>query len=154
MFHRELEKQFPGQVQKWEQWRGDLKDEVETEDGIASLIPDARFIIGDRSFFLEVVMSYESEYEDGESNIFRKVAFYNAYRDQFRKKYGMEDFRVLWVLPTKQRVLRLLAKLEDSFPYRRFYVTNEESYKTNIKGKIWWTPKDFREATYSIVDSR
>jgi hypothetical protein len=151
MFHRELEKQFLDQVQKWEQWRGDLKDEVETEQGTASLIPDARFQLGNQSFFLEVVKSYESEYEDGESNIFRKVALYNIYKNQFRRKYGMDDFRVLWVLPTKQRVLGLLAKLEDKFPYRRFYVTDEESYKTNFKGKIWWTPKDFREATYAIT---
>jgi hypothetical protein len=57
---------------------------------------------------------------------------------------------VLWVLPTKARVLGLLAKIEYDFPYRRFYVTDEESYKTNLKGKIWWTPKDLRDSTYAI----
>jgi hypothetical protein len=98
-----------------------------------------------------VVKSYESEYEDGESNIFRKVALYNSYKHQFQKKYGSEDFRVLWILPTQNRVLNLLGKLEEEFPYRRFYVTDEESYRTNLKGKIWWTPKDFRDVTYSIV---
>jgi len=45
-------------------------------------------------------------------------------------------------------VLGLLSKLET---YRRFYLTDKESYRKNILGKIWRTPKDFREATYSIV---
>jgi len=150
-FHLALEAAFPGQISKWEQWRGDLKDGVETERGLESLIPDARFVLNDQNFFLEVVKSYESEYEDGESNIFRKVALYNSYKNQFRKKYGGDDFRVLWVLPTKARVLGLLVKLEHEFPYRRFYVTDEESYKTNIQGNIWWTPKDFNDATYAIT---
>jgi hypothetical protein len=38
------------------------------------------------------------------------------------------------------------------YPYRRFYATDEEGYKTDVLGKIWWTPKDFRAATYSLVD--
>jgi hypothetical protein len=149
-FHLALEAAFDKRVGNWEQWRGDLKDSVETERGLESLIPDARFVLDDQHFFLEVVKSYESEYEDGESNIFRKVALYHSYKHQFRKKYGGDDFRVLWVLPTQARVLGLLAKLEDEFPYRRFYVTDEQSYRTNIRGKIWWTPKDFRDATYAI----
>jgi hypothetical protein len=151
-FHLTLERAFPDKVSAWEQWRGDLKDGIETVRGLESLIPDARFVLNDQHFFLEVVKSYESEYEDGESNIFRKVALYHSYKHQFQKKYGGEDFRVLWILPTQNRVLNLLGKLEEDFPYRRFYVTDEESYRTNLKGKIWWTPKDFRDRTYSLLD--
>ncbi len=101
-------------------------------------------------FFLEVVKSAESEYMGGRSNLYNKIALYAQYKPQFRKKYGADDFRVLWVLPTKQRVLNLLAKIEDDFPSRKFFATYEEKYRTNIAGKIWWTPKDFRDATYSI----
>jgi hypothetical protein len=144
-FHRAVEKSF-GPVE-WEQWRGDLKDDV----GGEALIPDARFTLKDNFFFLEIVKSYESEYENGISNIERKFAQYSAYKEQFKRKYGHDDFRVLWVLPTEARVLGLLAKIEDKYPFRRFYVTHEQLYQDNIKGKIWWTPKDFRDATYSLL---
>ena len=95
--------------------------------------------------------SYESEYENGESNIERKIDLYNSYRSRFREKYGASDFRVLWILPTTERILRLLTKVEDRFPYRKFYFTDEQSYRKNILGKVWWTPRDFRDATYSIL---
>jgi hypothetical protein len=148
-FHLVLEKKLheQGFILNWKQWRGELKDQA---DGSA-IIPDAYFTFNDDAFFLEVVKANESEYHNGESNIERKFALYNSYRERFREKYGMDDFRVLWVLPTKERVLRLLAKIEDRLPYRRFYLTDEESYQKNILGKIWWTPRDFREATYSIL---
>jgi hypothetical protein len=47
-------------------------------------------------------------------------------------------------------VARLLAKLETQFPYRKFWLTDEQSYQANLKGKIFWTPKDFRDATYGL----
>jgi hypothetical protein len=55
------------------------------------------------------------------------------------------------VLPTQARVLGLLAKIEEKYPYKRFYVTDEASYRSNIAGKIWWTPKDFSEARYALT---
>ena len=33
----------------------------------------------------------------------------------------------------------MLAKIEDKYPFRRFYLTNEESYRKNVSAKIWWT---------------
>jgi hypothetical protein len=154
-FHLALDKAFGNVLTHWEQYRGDLKDYVETPQGTESLIPDARFVLSGQEtnhFFLEVVKSYESEYENGNSNIFRKFGLYHAYRHQFRKKYNAEDYRVLWILPTQNRVLNLLAKLEEDFPYRKFYVTDEASYNRDIGGKIWWTPKDFRDKTYSLQE--
>jgi hypothetical protein len=50
-------------------------------------------------------------------------------------------------------VLNLLAKIEDKYPYERFYLTDEESYRKNIIGKIFWTPKDFRDKTYALTSS-
>jgi hypothetical protein len=148
-FHRALFKAF-GDIE-WEQWWNALGEEVHTMHGMTELVPDAYFVVNNQPGFLEIIKSYEDEYEGGISRTERKFEFYSRYRNQFRKKYGHDDFRVFWVLPTRQRVLNLLAKLEDKFPTRRFYLTDEASYKTNIKGKIWWTPLDFRDATYAIA---
>jgi Replication-relaxation len=154
-FHLALEKAFSGQVE-WEQWRGDLKDHIETREGVYSLIPDAKFTLntlngkGGGVFFLEVVKSYESEYENGDSNLFTKIALYSQYKNQFRKKYGADDFRVLWILPTEKRVLNLLVKIADSFPSRKFYVTDEARYRKDIRGHIRWTAKDFETTQHSI----
>jgi hypothetical protein len=46
LFHRAVEKSFGGV--EWEQWRGNLKDDV----GGKQLIPDARFTLKDNFFFL------------------------------------------------------------------------------------------------------
>jgi len=148
-FHLALEKKLHGEgfILDWKQWRGELKDQAEG----SAFIPDAMAVFNENAFFLEIVKANESEYHNGESNIERKFALYNSYRERFREKYGMDDFRVLWVLPTKERVLRLLAKIEDRFPYRRFYLTDEASYQKNVLGKIWWTPRDFRDKTYSLL---
>jgi len=45
----------------------------------------------------------------------------------------------------------MTEKIEDKYPFRRFCITDEESYRTNINEKIWWTPKDFRDETYSMA---
>ena len=152
-FHRTLRKKLHDQghiLSEWDQWRGALREEVETENGKESLIPDGKFCIdGEYTFYLEIVKSYESEYKDGESNVERKLFLYNQHRRD-RNLQG-EDFRVLFVMPTKARVAHFLAKIEERFPYRRFWFTDEESYRTNILGKIWWTPRDFRDATYHLM---
>ena len=130
-------------------------DYVETSDGKKSIIPDAYFVLGgQRAFFLEIVKSYESEYQSGRSNIQQKLSLYQAYKSRFQEKYGLPDFRVLWVLPTIKRVSTLLGKIDDEFPYRKFWFTDEASYKRDILGKIWWTPKDFREKTYSLFEPK
>jgi Replication-relaxation len=146
-FHRLIIRSF-GDIQ-WEQWRGDSKYLVEAEG--ESFIPDGHFVLDGQFFFVERVRSYESEYEDGESNIEKKFRIYSAYKDEFRRKYGYDDYRVLWLMPTRERAKRILEKMETKYPFRRFYVTDEESYTKRIEGKIWWTPKDFRDATYSLL---
>jgi len=73
------------------------------------------------------VQSYESEYENGESNVEKKIVLYNEYWKQ-----SGEDFKVTFVMPTKMRVAHFLSKIEERFPYRRFMFTDEESYRTNI----------------------
>lgn len=136
---------------EWAQWRGELLDRFRLGAEEVSIIPDAYFRFHNQSYFLEIVKAKESEYKNGESNIERKVRCYMAYPDRFRERYGHKDFRVIFVLPTQERVARLLGKLEDEYPYRRFYLTDEASYQRDILGPIYWTPKDFRDMTYGLL---
>jgi hypothetical protein len=119
-------------LSEWDQWCGALRAEVETEKGKGSLIPDGRFRIDDEHpCYLAIVKSYESEYENGESNVEHKIFPYNEYWHQ-----SGDEFRVLFVMPTKARVARFLAEIE-RLPYRRFWFTDEESYRATVLGKIW-----------------
>jgi hypothetical protein len=149
-FHISLHNALQGQPYEWKQWRGELKDTIEIDGERQALIPDAYFSFQNQCFFLEIVKSKETEYVNGESNIERKFKTYLAYQESFKEKYGYDDFRVIWVFPTKERVVRILSKLENELPYRKFWLTDEESYQTNISGRIFWTPKDFRDATYGL----
>jgi hypothetical protein len=151
LFHRALRKKLhdTGHIlTEWEQWRGATEIGAETENGAESIIPDARFRIDDEPHtYLEVTKSYQSEYdENGRGSIEKKLRVYNALW-----RHTRQEFRVLILMPTKLRVANFLAKIEDEFPYRRFWFTDEESYRTNMLGKIWWTARDFREATYSLL---
>jgi hypothetical protein len=149
-FHLALKFALDGIPCEWKQWRSELKHTITVEGENQALIPDAYFSFQNRCFFLEIVKSQETEYVNGESNIVRKFRTYLAFQDAFAERYGHEDFRVIWVFPTRERVARLLAKLETQFPYRKFWLTDEQSYQANLKGKIFWTPKDFRDATYGL----
>ena len=156
-FHLALERALNGKpgISVWRQWRDDLRDKVQTNDGSTAIIPDAYFTLAGKAYFLEIVKSYESEYKGGRSNIEQKLALYLTYKTRFEAKYGIfdtHDFRVLWVLPTQKRVAMLLGKIEDEFPSRKFWFTDEASYRKDILGKIWWTPKDFRDKTYSLFE--
>jgi hypothetical protein len=63
---------------------------------------------------------------------------------RYWRQSGVE-FRVLFVMPTKARVAHFLSMIDERFPPRRFWFTDEESYRANVLGKIWWTPRDFRD---------
>jgi len=141
-FHLALEKALhaTGHVLSWEQWRGDMADLLDP-DGEVDLVPDARFRIDDdEPSLLEVVKSYESEYEGGKSSLEKKL---NAY-----KKLGVH--RVYITMPTQLRVAHFLSKIEEDIPSTQFWFTDEDSFRNKILAKIWWTPKDFRDRTYSI----
>jgi hypothetical protein len=47
--------------------------------------------------------------------------------------------------------VKIVKRGAPALPVRRFRVTLEESYWTNILGKIRWTPPDFRDAARSIL---
>ena len=56
----------------------------------------------------------ESDYRKGESYFMRKMAAFAAYHRQGRHtaRYGMSNFRVITVTPTRQRALNLCEKLQ------------------------------------------
>ena len=133
-FHLALEKALKGHSLSWEQWRGDLRLGPD-------LIPDAKFTIdGEAPSFLEVVRSYESEYRGGKSSLEKKLEAYHE----------AKIHRVLITMPTQARIAHFLAKIEDILPSTQFWFTDEDSFRKRILGKIWWTPRDFRDRTYSI----
>jgi hypothetical protein len=129
-FHIALEKTFNSHLTSWEQYRAAFHD----------VLPDAAFSIGEQHYFLEVARV------KGLTTNIEKARAYNS--PEFREKLG-HDFRVIFLLPTKERVLNLLKKLEPEFPCRHFYLTDKASI-ANITGSIFWTPKDYEEHTYGL----
>lgn len=89
---------------------------------------------------LEIVKSGQSGYKQGESSLVAKL-----------KTYDAQKYRTLVVMPTTQRVANFLSKIEDELPSSRLWFTDEASYQNDIMGKIWWTPRNFRERQYSIL---
>jgi hypothetical protein len=57
-----------------------------------------------------------SEYQNGSSYFMRKMHAYIAYAREGKHtaRYGIGNFRVITVTPTKQRALNLCAKLKDA----------------------------------------
>jgi len=153
----------------WEQRRSVLLDWSEGVSGRLSVNPDAFFGVRDRAkpegqnasyFFLEIVRSRESEYERGESNFVRKMRAFAEYYagGRHRERYGIANFRVVTVTPTKQRAQNLCEKLrEEGLGSKRFMFTDQGAIdpadSTKILGKIFLTPKDFDQGTlYSLID--
>ena len=73
-------------------------------------------------------------------------------------RYGIGNFRVITVTPTRQRALNLCQKLRKAgLGYNRFWFTDLDSVSleepASIVKKIFFTPKDFEEgALYSFRD--
>jgi hypothetical protein len=160
---------MPLEIVGWEQRRAVLLDWAEHETGRLSVNPDAFFGLKDRDkpegqnttyFFLEVVRSRESDYRRGESYFMRKMQGFHAYYRQGRhdERYGIANFRVITVTPTKQRALNLCRKLLDAgLASKRFWFTGLDPVSpdepTRILEKVFFTPKDFQEGTlYSLRD--
>lgn len=143
----------------WEQRRAVLLDSAGNGYARLSVNPDALFGLTDREkpegqnaayFFLEIVRSRESEYEREQSNFMRKMEAYAAYHRQGKAaaRFGIANFRVITVTPTKQRALNLCAKLKEaSLASARFWFTDLASASERILDKIFFTPKDADEGT-------
>jgi protein involved in plasmid replication-relaxation len=159
----------PLQLIAWEQRRSVLLDWAENGNGRLSVNPDALFGLKNREkpegqdttyFFLEVVRSRESDYQGQQSYFMRKMHAFLAYHRQGRhsERYGITNFRVITVTPTKQRTLNLCEKLRNAgLGSKRFWFTDlgpicaDDSPR--ILEKVFFTPKDFEGgALYSLRD--
>jgi hypothetical protein len=131
--------------------------------------PDALFGLKDLTksegqnttyFFLEIVRSRESDYQSQQSYFMRKMDAFVAYHSQGKHtaRYGITNFRVITVTPTKQRALNLCHKLHKAgLAFNRFWFTDLDSVSadepTGILKKLFFTPKDFHEGVlYSLRD--
>lgn len=153
----------PLELIAWEQRRSVLLDWADHNSGRLSVNPDALFGLKNRDkpegqnttyFFLEVVRSRESDYHRQQSYFMRKMHAFLAYHTQgkHRERYGIGNFRVITVTPTKQRAINLCRKLNNAgLGFKRFWFTSMESMSmeepARVLDKIFFTPKDFEEGT-------
>jgi hypothetical protein len=153
----------------WEQRRSVLLDCADDSRCRLSVNPDALFGLKDPDkpeghnttyFFLEVVRSRESDYQHQQSYFMRKMTAFLTYHRQGKHtaRYGITNFRVITVTPTKQRALNLRAKLRDvGLVSKRFWFTDLglmcADEPPRILEKLFFTPMDFREGVlYSLRD--
>lgn len=120
----------------WEQWRDDMTD-------LKHLIPDARFAIqGEEEYTLvEVVRANISKPKDREDELTEKLMEY--------EKLGIP--RVLILMPTKTRADNYLKKLSQILPSSHIWVTDYDSWISDVLGKIFRTPKNYETRQYSIL---
>jgi hypothetical protein len=148
----------PLELVGWEQRRSVLLDWADNGRTRLSVNPDALFGLKNREkpegqntsyFFLEVVRSRESDYRKGESYFMRKMAAFAAYHRQGRhtERYGISNFRVITVTPTRHRAENLCEKLQKAgLASNRFWFTDHAALSRDgsarILEKIFFTPKD------------
>jgi protein involved in plasmid replication-relaxation len=151
----------PIEIVGWEQRRAVLLDWADHESGRLSVNPDALFGLKDKEkpegqnttyCFLEVVRSRESDYQAQQSYFMRKMHAFMAYHRQGKHvaRYGISNFRVITVTPTKQRALNLCEKLRNAgLTSKRFWFTdlaavcNED--RAEILEKVFFTPQDYQD---------
>ncbi len=122
--------------------------------------PDAFFTVEDpRSpdkefcYFLEIERSKFGNYRDGEPQILRKLgAFYDYFNStDCEKEWGFRQYRVVVVQRTDSRREELLKALRAKYNHRMFWLTTESSYRENIRGAIFKTPKDDVPTAFSFL---
>jgi len=171
-FHLTLELATRGtslELIAWEQRRSVLLDSADNGIGRMSVNPDALFGVKDSDkpegqnttyFFLEMVRSRESEYERQQSYFMRKMEAFLAYHRQGKHtaRYGISNFRVVTVTPTRKRAENLCRKLANAgLTSARLWFTYLASISPDdpmrMLGKIFLTPKDPQDGPlYSFRD--
>jgi len=91
-------------------------------------------------YFLEIERSKFGNYRNGEPQIIRKLRKYYEYFDSTdcEREWGFRQFRVIVVQRTEPRHEGLL----NGGSHRMFWLTTEASYRADIGGAIFKTPKD------------
>lgn len=142
----------------WEQRRAVLQDPVRTARGQHSFNPDALFSLRDTAkppgqntthFFLEYERSRPTGHEGGDSNFIRKMRGFIEYHQNgcHAKRWGIPNFYVLTITPTKERALNLCyAMLKHHLRFRRFWFTDASQVSlerpSNILHNVFLTPRD------------
>lgn len=146
-------------VVKWEQRRDWLKitvpvqpwDKKSVKHNLRhkAIVPDVFFKTARDGFIIEHVKAQPSSYE-GDSDVEIKMMYYETpeFREELRRKFGVQDFRVLWVYPVESRIRNILEKTEGMS--RRHWFTDLPTLLDRPADSIFWTPFDFRERTHSI----
>jgi hypothetical protein len=125
--------------------------------------PDAMFAITDPAkpegkntfyYFLEIERAKIGHYVNGEPSIMKKLGKYYSYygTDACEKEWtDFRQFRVIVVQRTDERRENLLKQLNKEYNHRMFWLTSEGSYKDDIGGEIFTTPKDWENTAYSFL---
>src|SRR5258708_14285325 len=151
----------PLELVAWEQRRSVLLDWAGHGNGRLSVNPDALFGLKNDAkpegqnttyFFLEVVRSRESDYREQQSYFMRKMRAFLAYYQQGKHtaRYGISNFRVITVTPTKQRAVNLCHKLRNAgLASQRFWFTDlsviSPDDPARFLERVFFTSKDFCE---------
>ena len=125
--------------------------------------PDALFALTDSRhpeqssswyFFLEIERSRVGNFRNGEPGIMRKLARYADYfdSDTCLKDWNFRKFRVVVVQRTEARHENLLRALQNVCDRSIFWLTTEERYQADIRGRIFATPRDFAEQLHSLAE--
>ena len=122
--------------------------------------PDAVFNVADPShpekafcYFLEIERAKLGNYRNGEPQIFRKLRKYYDYFNSTdcEKEWGFRQYRVVVVQRSDARREGLIAALREKCSHRMFWVTTEASYRSDISGAIFKTPKDDAPVAFSFL---
>jgi hypothetical protein len=122
--------------------------------------PDAFFTVQDPRdpgkefcYFLEIERAKFGNYRDGEPQILRKLgAIYDYFNStDCEKEWGFRHYRVIVVQRTEARREGLLKALRAKYNHRMFWLTTEASYRENIGGAIFKTPKDDAPTAFSFL---
>ena len=134
-FHLKLELALRGRGLKlsWEQWRDDMED-------MKPVIPDARFAV-----------EGEEEFTPLENQRARPKNGYKSLIEKMRELEKMDVKRVCWLFPTEERRQNFLEAIEKEFNTTRFWFSTYDLALTDPLGKIWLTPKNYKERPYSIL---
>jgi hypothetical protein len=107
-------------------------------------------------FFVEIEKSRQGHWQNGQSQLVTKLQSYDRYRatgDVTKDWPYIRDFRVIVQVETSERMVNLLKKLSPVLPHRAIWITSRELVEDiGILGSVFYTPKDFKDGSHSLLD--
>jgi hypothetical protein len=150
-FHRDLQKVFKDMLvwsqlyqDRYKRW-GKGRDEYINADAFFYIRkPDNTYA----AFFVEV------ENQKGVEEPLRKMRAYTEFaQGHYQELTGHDDFRVIFLKPTKAMVDNVLeaAERDKETETRRFWLADYEQASRFSAAQIWRTPKDHETVKYSLL---